>query len=256
MRPRGTTITRSTTRITTRSDANAGVRRGPGRRSPVGHIGRPIAADLLRAAAGMSAHRIFLLSPASTAGKRAATLLREEADFALARRLRESGAPLGEVFAFMSALYFRGKLAYATAFGRAPAGVVGALVITSSRGLLPADTVVGPDDLHAFAGVPIDPAEPRYREPLVTGVQALAEQLGPADEVVLLGSIASGKYLEILLEVLGDRLLFPEAFVGRGDMSRGGLLLRCVEDECELAYVRAADAGRRGSRPPRLAPRR
>jgi multiple antibiotic resistance protein len=124
-------------------------------------------AGLLRPAAGMTAHRIFLLSPASTAGKRAATLLREEADFPLARRLREEGAPLGEVFAFMSALYFRGKLAYANAFGRAPADQSGALVITSSRGLLPAGTTVVPDDLRAFAAVDIDPEEPRYREPLM-----------------------------------------------------------------------------------------
>jgi hypothetical protein len=204
----------------------------------------------------MNAHRIFLLSPASTAGKRAATLLREEADFPLARRLREEGAPLGEVFAFMSALYFRGKLAYSSAFGRTPVDRSGALVITSSRGLLPADTVVGPDDLRAFPTVDIDPEEPRYREPLVADVEALVAELRPDDEVVLLGSIASGKYLEILLEVLGDRLRFPEAFVGRGDMSRGGLLLRCVEDGCELDYVRAADAVRRGSRPPKLVPRR
>ena len=204
----------------------------------------------------MTANRIFLLSPASTAGKRAATLLREEADFPLAQRLREEGAPLGEVFAFMSALYFRGKLAYASAFARAPEDRSGALIITSSRGLLPADTVVTPDDLRAFAAVDIEPEEPRFREPLAAGAEGLAAELGPGDKVVLLGSIASGKYLEILLEVLGDRLLFPEAFVGRGDMSRGGLLLRCVEDRCELDYVRAADAARRGSRPPKLAPRR
>jgi len=204
----------------------------------------------------MTAHRIFLLSPASTTGKRAATLLREEADFPLARRLREEGAPLGEVFAFMSALYFRGKLAYANAFGRAPADLSGALVITSSRGLLPASTTVLPDDLRTFAAVDIDPEEPRYREPLVADAEALAASLGPPDEVVLLGSIASGKYLEILLGPLGCRLLFPEAFVGRGDMSRGGLLLRCVEDRCELDYVRAINAVRRGSRPAQLAPRR
>src|SRR5690606_12169773 len=79
---------------------------------------------------------VFLLSPASCGGRRAQLLLREAADFPLARRLRSDGAPLGEVFSFLSGLYFRGKLTYATRFARPPQGVRGVHVITTSSGLL------------------------------------------------------------------------------------------------------------------------
>jgi hypothetical protein len=76
----------------------------------------------------------------------------------------------------------------------------------------------------------------------------------PGSEIVLLGSIASGKYVDVLTSVFGPRLLFPSAFVGRGDMSRGGLLLRCVRDGAELDYVPVIGAVRHGPRPPRLSP--
>ena len=74
------------------------------------------------------------------------------------------------------------------------------------------------------------------------------------EDVVLLGSIASDKYVAPLLDALGDRLLFPREFIGRGDMSRGGLMLRCVSEGRELAYVRLAGAVRHGVRPARLLP--
>ena len=49
----------------------------------------------------------------------------------------------------------------------------------------------------------------------------------PADgRVVLLGSVATGKYVDLLAAALGARLHYPPTFIGRGDMSRGGLLLR------------------------------
>jgi hypothetical protein len=73
---------------------------------------------------------------------------------------------------------------------------------------------------------------------------------------VLLGSIASAKYTGPLLGTFGDRLLFPKEFVGRGDMSRGGLMLRCVDTMTELTYVPVRGAERHGERPPKLAPRR
>jgi hypothetical protein len=41
--------------------------------------------------------------------------------------------------------------------------------------------------------------------------------------VALLGSIATDKNLSVLTDVLGRRLRFPREFVGRGDVSRGGL---------------------------------
>lgn len=201
--------------------------------------------------------RIFLLSPASTGGERAQLVFNPEARFDLARRLRtREGAMLGEVFAFLSGLYFRGKLQYALAFARPPEGVSGIHVITPSRGLLPPWERTTLDTLRRFAQVPIDLREPRYTKPLLRDTRALAAALDPHPEaqVVLLGSIASGKYVELLSSVLGERLLFPSDFVGRGDMSRGGLLLRCVAAGRELDYVPVAGAVRHGPRPPRLKP--
>ncbi len=72
--------------------------------------------------------------------------------------------------------------------------------------------------------------------------------------MVLLGSIASQKYVAVLGAVFGSRLLFPRDFVGRGDMSRGGLLLRAARAGAELAYESVLGAERRGKLPPRLAP--
>jgi hypothetical protein len=189
--------------------------------------------------------RVFLLSPARCGGERAALLCSPRATFDLARRLQTGGATLGEVFTFLSGLYFRGKLAYAQRFG-AP------LVITPSAGLRPADDRLTPAGLQAFAQVDIHAANPGYLRPLRLSAQAVADTLGPDAPVTLLGSIASDKYVGALLEVFGDRLTFPAAFVGRGDMSRGGLLLRCVRAGEELAYVPLAGAVRRGARPPRL----
>ena len=205
--------------------------------------------------ADMSAHRIFLLSPASTGGKRAALLLNECAGFPLAVRLRSSeGAALGDVFSFLSGLYFRGKLAYATAFAQPPGGAEGSLVITSSRGLLAPRTRIRLDDLREFAAIPIDADEPRYTVPLITDATRLGAMVGPGSDVVLLGSIASDKYVRVLGEIFGDRLLFPGEFVGRGDMSRGGLMLRSVRESRELEYIPVAGATRRGARPARLVP--
>jgi len=197
-----------------------------------------------------AAPRVFLLSPASAAGERAAMLLNERAGFDLAVRLRAGGAPLGEVFAFLSGLYFRGKLAYATRFS--PGGT---FVITPSAGLLPPQTLVRREDLQRFASVPIAASEPAYRRPLVRDLRRLARAAPEEARVVLLGSIATDKYCGPLLEVFGPRLLFPPDFVGRGDMSRGGLLLRAAREGRELAYVAVEGAVRHGRRPARLDPR-
>ena len=43
-------------------------------------------------------------------------------------------------------------------------------------------------------------------------------------------------------------------FVGRGDMSRGGLLLRHARSGVELDYLPLRGATRHGARPPRLLP--
>ena len=185
--------------------------------------------------------RVFLLSPAHLGGKRAAILLRDEAAFPLALRLREpGGVALGEAFSFLSGLYFRGKLAYALRFARPPAGVAGVQVITANRGLVAADAPVSPAELRAFGLVGIRPDNPRYRAPLVRDVARLAEH--PGLELVLLGSVATGKYVDVLLDVVGERLLFPTDFAGRGDMSRGALLLRSAREGRELAYEPVAGA--------------
>ena len=206
--------------------------------------------------------RIFLLSPANCGGRRAGQIVSDRAEFPLARQLRSvDGAPLGDVFAFMSGLYFRGKLAYARRFTSPPdpgdplvSG--GVLVITPNAGLRGADVAVTRESIRAFAGEPIDLDNERYLRPLERSARAVRAALGPDCDVVLLGSVASGKYVEVLQPVFGDRLLFPSAFVGRGDMSRGGLMLRCVTSGDELDYVPVAGAVRHGPRPPKLAPLR
>jgi hypothetical protein len=198
-------------------------------------------------------HRIFILSPAHCGGERAQLVFNEAAQFPLARRLRSrEGAPLGEVFAFLSGLYFRGKLAYAQAFAAPPPGVPGVVVITTNEGLLDPSQRVGLDRLRSMGRGDIDLRDASYRRPLLRDAKLLAAAAGADCEVVLLGSVATGKYMDPLTEALGDRLRFPADFVGRGDMSRGGLLLRCVRAGRELAYVPVTGAVRRGGRPARL----
>jgi hypothetical protein len=194
----------------------------------------------------VSRPRVFLLSPAHCGGERAGLLMAPGASFDLARRLRAAEATLGEVFAFCSSLYFRGKLAYAERFGLP-------LVITPNAGLRPADDRIDLAALRAAARVDIRAGNARYRTPLLASARAVAETLGPDAPVTLLGSIATDKYVDVLLDVFGERLMFPPAFVGRGDMSRGGLLLRAVRAGVELEYAPVAGAVRHGPRPPRLA---
>jgi hypothetical protein len=199
---------------------------------------------------------VFLLSPASTHGERARILFREQARFDLALQLRTpEGARLGDVFSFLSGLYFRGKLTYARVFARPPAGGPGVLVITPSEGLRSPDVLVTLDRLRGYSQVPIELSEKRYLQPLERDAKALFQLIGPECDVVLLGSVATGKYVEPLTEVFGRRLLFPTDFVGRGDMSRGGLLLRATADQRELGYGPIAGAVRHGARPEKLTPR-
>lgn len=198
--------------------------------------------------------RVFLLSPADCAGKRARLLQADDRGHELGRRLRgPDGVALGEVFSFVSSLYFRGKLAYARAFARPPVGSGGVHVITPCDGLVAPEVAIRLDDLRRFGRVDVDPDEGRYRRPLLRDLRALLP-LWTGAEVVLLGSVASGRYADLLAPVLGPRLVFPSDFVGRGDMSRGGLLLRCVREGRELPYVPLVGAERRGPRPARLAP--
>jgi hypothetical protein len=198
-------------------------------------------------------HRVFLLSPANVAGKRARMLLNTEADFELARRLHTGGkVTLGEAFSFMSGLYFRGKLAYAHAFASPPAGLSGAYVITTNQGLVPVQTLVTAKELDSFSKDLIDAQNRSYSDPLVRTALALSTATSGDCPIILLGSVASGKYTDHLLPVFGELLQFPLEFVGRGDMSRGGLLLRSATANRMLEHVPIAGALLRGKRPPKL----
>jgi hypothetical protein len=181
-------------------------------------------------------YRIFLLSPANIAAERGRLLLRDGAGFELASRLREGEATLGETFAFISGLYFRGKLAYALAFASPPPGLPPAFVITGGQGLVPPDTRITTAQLREMASIPIDLAEDRYRLPLEQHCRILDQIAGADCEFVLLGSLATPKYLKPIAGVLRHRLLFPDQFIGLGDFSRGGLMLRCAREGLQLRY--------------------
>ena len=190
--------------------------------------------------------RVFLLSPATCGGERAQMVMSPRASFPLARQLRtREGAPLGDVFSFLSGLYFRGKLAYARAFAAPPTDAPGVLVITPDAGLRPPEVPLTRAGLRAAARVDISVDSRRYRRPLERDARALAAALPPETEIVLLGSIATDKYLAPLGAVFGERLAYPLDFAGRGDMSRGALLLRCVAARSELAYAPASSVVRR-----------
>jgi hypothetical protein len=200
---------------------------------------------------------LFLLSPARSDGRRAKMLLNPKAQFPLAVRLREpEGADIGEVFSFLSKLYFRGKLTYARTFADPSVRPSPILVITADRGLVPPETRLRREDLEQFCEVDIAAGDERYLGPLRRDASAVSSALPPDAPAVLLGSIATGKYVDVLLDAFGTRLVFPNDFVGRGDMSRGGLLLRSARESHQLSYVPVAGAVRRGKRPPRLEPSR
>jgi hypothetical protein len=203
--------------------------------------------------ASAARRRVFLLSPANASGLRAKAIFENSEGQGLGARLRCEGAPLGDIFSIISGLYFRGKLAYARAFANPPPGGNGVSVITASGGLVSPDKIFTIEDLRSISAAAIDPADPRYRVPLLRDAQRLAVSVGARCDVVLLGSVATPKYIEPLLTVFGERLLFPAQFVGRGDMSRGGLMLRCERAGVELSYLPVSRAILHGPRPPKLA---
>jgi hypothetical protein len=177
---------------------------------------------------------VFLLSPANTSGLRAQQLTSPNAGFEAARLYRsEEGVPIAVAFAFMSALYFRGKIAYALHF----APIENIFVITAGFGLVGPDWRITPERMKIMSKTPVDSKKKSYSEPLKRDALALAERLEDDAQVVLLGSVASGKYVDILWPILGPKLRFPSAFAGLGDMSRGGLMLRAVRADKELTYT-------------------
>ena len=191
---------------------------------------------------------VFLLSPAFCGGRRAGILLNPKSEAATVLEFRSGRMTLGRAFAFMSGLYFRGKLSYAERFGEA-------MVITPTRGLQPPSLPFNLSLLREFAVGDVSLDNPEYRSGLERDVQALEQRIGTDSQVVLLGSVASGKYVDVLLPILGTRLRYPTAFVGRGDMSRGGLMLRSAASGIELEYDALTTGVRpRGPRPPKLDP--
>lgn len=196
--------------------------------------------------------RVFLLSPARVGGVRAGQLLNPNAPFALARQFHREGLTLAEIFTFASGLYFRGKITYARRFAREAAGER-IRIITTNAGLLDPLTPVTPAALRAFGETDIHEDDPRYAKPLRRDAQKLARQLAPGGTAILLGSIATAKYRDVLLDAFGERLVFPRDFIGRGDMSRGGLLLRAARDGTELPYASVRGAVFKGKRAPRIA---
>ena len=217
----------------------------------------PLAADIVCAPQSASPNRsapnrIFLISPANASGLRARLILGDSARSELAQRIREKGVPLGEIFSFISGLYFRGKLTYARAYANPPSGAEGIFVITASGGLISPDKVFTLKKLREVVAGTVHENHAPYREPLERDARSLCARIGRHCEAILLGSVATQKYVEPLLGIFGERLLFPAEFVGRGDMSRGGMLLRCAREAHELRYVPVAGAVRVGTRPPKL----
>jgi hypothetical protein len=177
---------------------------------------------------------VFLLSPANMNGLRARQLMSPRATFEAAQLYRTAdGVPVALAYAFMSALYFRGKITYALHFG----GVENTFVIAPGHGLVPPTWCITEERMKILQRTPVDARKRNYRKPLERDSRALAEKLDDDALVILLGSVASGKYVDILWPIFGDRLRFPTAFAGLGDMSRGGLLLRAARADRELAYT-------------------
>ena len=198
--------------------------------------------------------KIFLLSPASLTGERARQLLSSDARFDTARRYRSpEGVPIEEAFAFLSSLYFRGKIAYGQHFAEPPEHLpaAGVLIIAPGFGLVPAGWTLNRERMETLRRTPIDLKNPDYAGPMREHAEVLREAMPEGTRVVLLGSIATGKYVDLLLPVFGDRLLFPSRFVGIGDMSRGSILLRAVREEQELDYS-TLDVPRHRKREPRV----
>src|SRR6267142_1093204 len=104
-------------------------------------------------------HSVFLLSPANTSGLRARQLVSPRASFQAAELYRTpDGVPIAVAFAFMSALYFRGKIAYALHF----APIDNIFVITAGFGLVSPDWRITPERMKTMSKTPIDSKKKSY----------------------------------------------------------------------------------------------
>jgi hypothetical protein len=188
------------------------------------------------------APKIFLLSPALLTGVRAQQLLSPSAKSSAAQSLQSpQGLSIGHAFTFMSCLYFRGKLTYARHFAMSQEGSAddAIYIIAPGFGLVPPHWTITGDRFRQLQRTPVDPRRRAYRKPLEDAAEALAARLGRMGGdacVILLGSIATGKYIDLLWPVFQERLLYPRCFTGTGDMRRGALMLRAVTCGQELEY--------------------
>jgi hypothetical protein len=154
------------------------------------------------------------------------------------------------VYQFISSLYFRGKLEYARKFQNPPRATAGVQIITGSGLMLP-ETPITLGEFQKISATSIDAGNADYRRPLDHDLVRLRESVGCEVDIILLGSVATPKYITPILEVFGERLLFPREFVGRGDMSRGSMLLRCCAEGSELEYIPAEKMRTADARPPK-----
>ena len=195
------------------------------------------------------------MSPAFSGGKRGQMVMRDAASFPLAQQLRTpEGAPLGDVFSFLSGLYFRGKLGYARAFARPPAGVARRrCVITPSDGLVLAGRRRVTLDAPARASRAARhrrSTDARYRRPLVRDARGSGRGAGPGVRGRAAGQRGHRQVRgRAARQSSASGSCFPTDFVGRGDMSRGGLLLRARHGRRELDYGPVAGAVRHGPAP-------
>ena len=120
----------------------------------------------------------------------------------LARRLRAGSASLGEVFSFLSGLYFRGKLEYALTFAQSDGGEAGEVhIITRIDGLVSPDTLISAADLDRYADY--QGSAPAPTSPLEATARALRDRVGHDADIVLLGSVGTGKYTDLLTPIFG-----------------------------------------------------
>ena len=207
-------------------------------------------------------NRVFLLSPANCGGARAKQVLSPDAHFALAEELRSPcGAMLGDVFTFVSGLYFRGKLTYALHFAAPPSPRIRSSAAASSSSRR-ARVFAAPTRwslmrrCRRLPGATCTPTMPATVGRSSAAPACSSARSGPAARSCSLAASRRRKYVDVLLEIFGDRLRFPVEFVGRGDMSRGGLLLRKVREGTELEYVPVAGAVLRGNAAAEASPAR
>jgi hypothetical protein len=86
-------------------------------------------------------------------------------------------------------------------------------------------------------------------------VRYLAYAVSGADGDPSPGAHRGRSYVDPLVRAFGYRLFFPPDFVGRGDMSRGGLMLRAASSGEELTYALVEGTTLHGPRPARFTPR-